>query len=179
MPLHPFACQCGNRYEVLTTRIKADPDPTCPACGQAGVRGIGLPTVQSDTTFFRGAKYGGEQFDDYTRNAYTKPAEAAGVSTNGKVYQHGLARFPGDPMAWIDNKGDARRIIESRGWGSEDLGITARNDYEPKRKAIDERLVTEELHNRVAAGMIDPGDAEKKRDEVRDHITPDWKKSDA
>lgn len=161
---------------MVTFRVKTEPDPTCPACGGVAERRYGVPLVKSDTTFYRGVKYGGGQFRDADRHVYTLPAQAAGVSTNGKHYQHGLARFPGDPEAWVDNLGDVKRILEKRGWGSDELGVKSRDDYEPVSKPIDERLVTAEVQHRVAAGEIDPNDVGKKREEVRDEITPHWHK---
>lgn len=50
---------------------------------------------------------------------YRRKAEAAGVSPQGKVYVSGLARFPGDPEAWVSGRGDAQRLCEQRGWACE------------------------------------------------------------
>lgn len=59
-------------------------------------------------------------------------AEAEGQSINGKVYIGGLARYPGDPQAWVSDRGDVKRVIESRpGWkcsGSVEVGSDSRMD---------------------------------------------------
>lgn len=41
-------------------------------------------------------------------------AEAAGVSTNGKWYCRGLASFPGDPTAWVSDRGDVLRVAREK-----------------------------------------------------------------
>lgn len=58
-------------------------------------------------------------------------AEAAGQNVKGKVYIGGLARFPGDPEAWIAGRGDVRKVVEERGWkcsGSVDVTPDSRRD---------------------------------------------------
>ena len=49
-------------------------------------------------------------------NLYRGMAEAAGVSTTGKQYMHGLAEFPGDPGAWVDGTSDVLRVAKERGF---------------------------------------------------------------
>ena len=34
---------------------------------------------------------------------------------NGSVYKHQLARFPGDPKAWVTSRADCRRVAAERG----------------------------------------------------------------
>ena len=46
--------------------------------------------------------------------AHVKRAEAAGVNPTGKWYSGPLARYPGDPEAWVDSLSDVRRIAERR-----------------------------------------------------------------
>lgn len=41
-------------------------------------------------------------------------AEASGVSTNGKWYCRGLASFPGDPTAWVSDRGDVLRVAREK-----------------------------------------------------------------
>lgn len=74
----------------------------------------------SDCTFMRDSA-NGKQFagQEHIGDAYRRTAETAGVSTTGKKYISGLAAFPGDPEAWVDGRGDATRLLEKRGWGSE------------------------------------------------------------
>jgi len=72
---------------------------------------------------------------------YKRMAKAAGVSPAGKRYMSSLAAFPGDPEALIDSRGDAKRVLEKRGWGAEGMVKTkAResNSPEPAYKPADD-----------------------------------------
>ncbi len=180
MPVHPHYCpDCDADFDVVTVTVSAPVDPTCPGCRGQAERRFGVPLVKSNTSYFRGAQYGAAQFagsDPLVRESYLGAARRAGVSTNGKVYMHGLAEYPGDPRAWVDDVGDARRYIESRGWGSPDLGIKARNDVEVPPIPIGEDLVDRALAERVEAGQIDPNEVEEHRNAVRHDITPPYKR---
>jgi hypothetical protein len=78
------------------------------------------PSCVSDTTRFTGDRMGGRQFgNDVVREAYLAKARAAGVTTDGKLYFSSLARFPGDPEAWMDAQGDQVKLLQKRGWSAE------------------------------------------------------------
>ncbi len=179
MPIHPHECATCGAFDVVTFSVRQAIDPKCPGCGKAGERRFGIPHVRTNTTFLAGAKFGGEQFDDpVVRDDYLRPAREAGVSTNGKIYVHGLAEYVGDPRAWIDDKDDVKKIVEQKGWGCDALGVKPRIDGPPERQAIGEDLVDGHLDQMVKAGQLDPHDKEKVRDDVREKITPDWKRKD-
>jgi hypothetical protein len=76
------------------------------------------PQSKTDAEFFQGRW---NQFADtpHLGDSYRQVAEAHGQSTTGKVYLSGLARFPGDPQAWVDGRGDVERVIDRHGWGAE------------------------------------------------------------
>lgn len=76
------------------------------------------PTGNTDATFLAG-HCNGNQFEKHPAigDFYEREAAAAGVNVKGKVYKSGLARFPGDPEAWINSKDDIKNICEKRGWG--------------------------------------------------------------
>jgi hypothetical protein len=75
------------------------------------------PSLQTDTRWLSGEVSGG-QFASNAKigNTYMHVARQAGVITSGKVYKHQLARFPGDPEAWVGSRGDVKRLCERRGW---------------------------------------------------------------
>lgn len=50
--------------------------------------------------------------------SYRQHAAQAGVSTTGKIYVSGLARYPGDPRAWIGSRGEIKDICQAEGWGA-------------------------------------------------------------
>jgi hypothetical protein len=66
----------------------------------------------TDSSFMRGTHHQDTQLD---RIRYGEAA-ANGIDTNGKRYLAGLARFPGDPEAWISGQSDVLRICRDRGW---------------------------------------------------------------
>jgi hypothetical protein len=81
------------------------------------------PMSDSDREFLEGrggcyAQFANDhsQDDRYGRMVAAK-AKAAGVSIQGKIFQSGLARFSGDPEAWVSGKSDVKALCEKRGWG--------------------------------------------------------------
>ena len=70
-----------------------------------GIRG-------TDSTFMQGS----HMQDGMLEGVRQRMAQAAGVDTNGRRYIAGLARFPGDPEAWVSGLSDVRRICTDRGW---------------------------------------------------------------
>jgi hypothetical protein len=77
----------------------------------------------TDSQFLRGRAKGADSIagseEPVVRKEYFERAERAGVSPAGKVYLGQLARFPGDPQAWVSGTGDVKRRLEERGWGCE------------------------------------------------------------
>ena len=74
-------------------------------------------TRGTDRAFLQGRALDGSQFEgspDIVGRAHVKRAEAAGVNPTGKWYSGPLARYPGDPEAWVDSLSDVRRIAERR-----------------------------------------------------------------
>ncbi len=78
------------------------------------------PHGVSDCTFMRDSA-NGKQFENNPSQGdyYRKLVEANGGSMKGKRYISGLAAFPGDPKACVDSRGEAQKLLEERGWGSE------------------------------------------------------------
>jgi hypothetical protein len=76
------------------------------------------PMSNTDREFLEGTQ---NQFvgDEKTGDLFKKIANRRGVSVTGKHYVGGLAKFPGDPEAWVGSRGDVKRVLEDRGWGSE------------------------------------------------------------
>lgn len=75
-------------------------------------------TRGTDRSFMQNRKLDGSQFEGIplVGEHHLAKARAAGVSTTGKYYSGPLARFPGDPTAWVDSLHDVKKICESRGW---------------------------------------------------------------
>jgi hypothetical protein len=82
------------------------------------------PLPKTDSTFLSGFGANGAQFQggpmaEEQGNHYKRVAEAGGQNVTGKVYLASLAKYPGDPRAWISDRGDVRRVVEERGWTCE------------------------------------------------------------
>ena len=79
-----------------------------------------FPGLRTDSEFNKG-RCNGNQFEEtpWLGDYYRARAEEAGVSVTGKYYQSTLARFPGDPEAWVGGRGDVEKICLQRGWGCE------------------------------------------------------------
>jgi hypothetical protein len=128
----------------------------------------------TDSVFLRGKPLGGGQFagDGIVAKAYAEEAAKAGVSTAGRYYMGKLARFPGDPEAWVSGTGDVKRICEQRGWGCSGQVNVQQPRYKdtpsplggPYRVADD--IVDRHVEQRLAQ---DPGLASK-REEVREAV---------
>ncbi len=137
------------------------------------------PFLMTDSVFLEG-RCNGNQFEKRPAHgdAYKKKANAAGVSTTGKVYLSGLAEEPGDPRAWVSGRGDVRRLLEERGWNSQGaVNHTTERSEPPPAMDIAPDLVTELAEKAVEQ---DPGLAEKDSQEVRETIKarhkPHWSK---
>lgn len=107
---------------------------------------------------------------------YRRVAESRGCSTTGKVYLSQLADFPGDPKAWVDSRGDVRRVCEARGHGCDGAVTVARREVEPVQgPAVAEDIVRAEVAERLAA---DPAlKPSKVREDVINERKPHWAKA--
>lgn len=77
-----------------------------------------FPGVRTDSTFLRGSH---TQFADHPKlgRIYRKMAEDEGVNITGQKYLRSLARYPGDPEAWVSSRGEVERRCLERGWSCE------------------------------------------------------------
>lgn len=109
------------------------------------------PSLQTDTRWLTG-HCNGSQFADDPRTQqmgeyYRSVARARGVSTEGAIYKSQLARFPGDPEAWVRSKADCVKVAAKRGMTLEG-GIK----YKPPASVND---VPDEQPYRVADDIVD------------------------
>jgi hypothetical protein len=135
------------------------------------------PALMTDAVFLEG-HHSGNQFcrQPELGEYYKRTAEAEGQTTEGKVYLHGLAAYPGDPQAWVTGRGDAERVLKERGWGAEGA-VTTR--VAQVAKADEKYKVSDDL---VAAGVeqelqgVDARDADVPAltEKVREKLSPNW-----
>ncbi len=115
-----------------------------------------FPGLRTDALFNLG-RVNGNQFEaqPWMGDYYKQRAEAAGVNTTGKYYSRALADYPGDPTAWVSDRGDVLRVCKEKGYR-----CTGLVDYEPPPVvpipdvAIASDLVEEEIARRLS---FDPG----------------------
>jgi len=136
------------------------------------------PMSNTDREFLEGQGGCYDQFggNEFLGNFYAAQAKKAGVSTTGKVYLSGLARYPGDPEAWVSGRGDAQRVLEQRGWGAHGALNVKVRDCEPAGKGglasdVVDSLVAERLAE-VPAG--ERADREALRESVVSRHAPHW-----
>ncbi len=133
-----------------------------------GVRG-------TDRSFMQGRHLDGSQFEGTPPGVgrdYVAKALAAGVNPAGKYYSGPLARFPGDPQAWVDSLADVRRIAEERNLSVQGaihreatVADPVPGSSGPYRVAPE--IVAEHMADRLAA---DPAAARIPRDELQHEI---------
>jgi hypothetical protein len=102
---------------------------------------------------------------------YVNKALAAGVNPTGKYYSGSLARYPGDPRAWIDSLGDVRRVAAERGLSVQ--GAVNIEPPEPVRAAEPQpyRVAPEIVQAKVAERLAEQPELAMKREEVTHEVS--------
>jgi hypothetical protein len=93
------------------------------------------PGARTDREFFRAHSTLDAQFKvDRHLKHYVRQAKKAGYKPNiNDVYLSQLARFPGDPEAFISGgRNQIRRVLEKRGWGCEGIVDVKPSQYQPE-----------------------------------------------
>lgn len=119
-------------------------------------------TKGTDRSFMQGRMHqtGGQQFEhlpQWMGQEYVRKALAAGVNPTGKWYSGGLARFPGDPKAWVDGLSDVKRVAEERGAevsGAIDIPAPSGQEVAPRPY----RVAPDILQARVAEAVAENPD---------------------
>jgi hypothetical protein len=145
-----------------------------------------LPSIRTDSTWLAGVdNANGKQFEgqEYAGDFYRQKALEGGVNPVGKVYLSSLAKFPGDPEAWVSGRGDIQRIVDKNGWEAEGT-VTAkgREHAPPKEVPLGEDIVNEELLTAVEDNpdlAASRQKVEDKRQEIVEKRTPHWAKKKA
>ncbi len=117
----------------------------------------GTPYLRTDVEFLKDSE-NGRQFQDTPKLAdqYKKNCEKAGGSVTGKKYLRQLAKFPGDPRAWVSSRGDVEAVARETGLGVEGLVNVKTPEVEPpKRVKVDKKIVEREL--KKALKFVKPG----------------------
>lgn len=74
-----------------------------------------FPGLKGTDAIFREGWFSGDDGQNPLEQTWLRSqAEAAGVSTAGKKYLHGLADYPGDPTAWVGGQSDVLAVAEAK-----------------------------------------------------------------
>jgi hypothetical protein len=124
------------------------------------------PGIRTDSTHFAGRM--GRQFADQPERGdyYAAELRARGDSPAGKVYISGLARYAGDPEAWVSSRGEIADVCKRRGWGvSGDVNVKSDQYADPTPEIpLDPQIVTDEIELKLAKNPeIAPTPKEKER----------------
>lgn len=132
------------------------------------------PSLNTDTTFMANRGTLLQQLDG-DHEALTEVMRGASKSgfrpTDNHVYIEGLARYPGDPEAFITGKGDVRNVCEKRGQachGSVEVKHREPEHDPHESKPLAGDIVQGEMQSRIAA---DPS-LKRKRD-LKDQVIDD------
>lgn len=126
------------------------------------------PGVMTDAVFLQG-HCNGNQFERRPEigDFYASVAKAHGVDHTGKVYMSSLARYPGDPLAWVSSRGDAERVIDANGWGAEGaVSRPVKNVADKVGAKIAPDIVAEAIEDKLTAAGIDEVSGQAARDMV-------------
>lgn len=95
------------------------------------------PSLMTDAVFLQG-HCNGSQFAESTRigDHYAGEAKKAGVNVKGKIYLSGLAAFPGDPRAWVSDRGDVQKVCEERNFGCKGAVATKCDTSRPEPELL-------------------------------------------
>lgn len=134
-----------------------------------------VPSIMTDAVFMEGTD-NGRQFQETPKlgDQYKKACEANGGSVTGKKYLRQLAKFPGDPEAWVSGRGDVERVARKRGVGVEGMvNVKASDMAPPDRVEVAEDILDREVKKalRGTKGMPKKLKAEL-REAIKDKIKP-------
>ena len=140
------------------------------------------PNVQGGDRMFLEGTENGRQFQDNPMigDLYAADAKAAGVDIKGKVYKDRLARYPGDPQAWVSDTSDVVRIAKKRRLkirGAANVDYMDHSAPPPEDIEIADDIVQAEVVD-ILTRVPDPHmvDTEDLANQVREKRKPNWKK---
>lgn len=116
------------------------------------------PRIMTDNVFFEGMKRLGDTYDDGYLKSITTAAIKHGYRPNpNDVYQPGLARFRGDPEAFVSptgGRGYIKKLCEKRGWAVEGAVNVAHREPESDPHTagpgLSDKLIRENAQRMIA-----------------------------
>lgn len=136
------------------------------------------PQSVTDREFMEGTENGRQfQRNPQQGDFYRKVAEAEGQSVKGKKYISQLARYPGDPEAWVSGRGDVQARCEERGSGCAGMVNVKARDADEAAKPVD---VADDILEREVAREAEGQPLRKRelmdlKEKVKGRLKPSWK----
>ena len=133
------------------------------------------PGLKTDVAFFQGQPALAEQFGSAKQlKRYIDVARKNGYNPGSRdVYQPGLARFPGDPEAFVPptgGRGYVKRLCEKRGWACEgSVNVPYREPLEDPQKQ-DKPLAEDLIRHRMKVEMKKNPMLAKNQKQLREKI---------
>lgn len=131
-------------------------------------------TSGTDRAFLQ-ATDNGRQFQSNTEAGryYKREALKRGKKiSRGHVYKATLARYPGDPRAWVSDLGEAKKVIEQR-----ELEETKKEAAGPPPEIdVADRIVNEQTALALAGQTVTGREYKDMREKVKNRLRPSWKK---
>lgn len=139
------------------------------------------PGLVTDATYMAGhhdSGFGKNPTTAKMGDFYAAQAKKHGMTNlTGKRYLSSLARFSGDPDAWVSGRGDIKRVLERRGDGCVGTVNTKIREREPTKPIpIAEHIVERVTKQVIGTETVGPKERVKIKEQVRDTITPAHKK---
>lgn len=137
-----------------------------------------VPGCMTDSVFLEGSE-NGRQFAKNPKigDHYKKECEKRGGQTKGRKYLSQLAKFPGDPSAWVSGRGDVQKVLEKRGWGSEgSVNVKQRGPDKPPPPPVPiaDKIVDRETARELEGQTVTKREYMDKREKVRNRLLPPW-----
>lgn len=107
-----------------------------------------FPGLQTDDEFMAGRGTLADQLGDQTLKVVNAAQRNGYRPKHTDVYLPAMARFPGDPQAFIQHdsaRGKVKKTLEARGWGCEGSVKVKARQTEPKRVKLADDLAHEEI----------------------------------
>ncbi len=144
------------------------------------VTGVG-PYLNTDSTFLEGTE-NGRQFQNRPEQGdfYAQVAKKHGQNVKGKKYLSQLARFPGDPEAFVSSRGDVQKVLEARGWGSDGaVNVKARQvDVKPAAPVeVADDIVHRETQSDLDGQTLTIKEYKEKFARTKEKIKPKYKRT--
>lgn len=142
------------------------------------------PGCDTDTRYMARSKVGGDQFErsPWLGKYYKETSERlAPGSTSGARYCADVARFAGDPRAWVRSRSDIRRAVADRPGYECEGDVTVKALYAPEKKqvpiaeSIVKKLVARKLAMEPGLAETAKGRKQARREVLERHTPPNRK----